>query len=175
MKNLVILGLILFIISACNRGDSEANFELSFTENFGVEGSVGANFPIDTAGDSQPTGLDQAMQANGTRADLLLNAEPSLIEVSVASPAGEDFSFMKNLEIYLQAGDLNDVRIAFLDPVPLGNDTIIRLQTVSFDIKDYLQEDEISFRLRGITDEFLIEEHQLELSCTFKVSGNVPN
>lgn len=175
MKKLLSLGLVLLILAACNRGDSEATFDLNFNESFSVGGSVGANFPVDTTGNPQLTGLNQAMQANGTNADLLLNAEASFVELAVASPAGEDFSFMRNLEIYIVAADLNPVRIAYLDPVPQGTDTILRLNNVSVDIKDYLLEDEVSFQIKGITEEFLIEDHQINMNCTLTVSGNVPN
>ncbi len=160
---------------SCNRGDSEVNFRLVYEQDFTIDGAVGANFPFNLESPPIASRIQSALQQNNTSEDLMIETTIDVVEIELNSPEGENFSFLETIEVIMEVEDMNAVRLGFLDPVPSESGDIIALRTTSRNLNEHIIADEFVLRLRTITDEFLIEDHELTVRAEFLIKANVFN
>ena len=96
-------------------------------------------------------------------------------ELVLDNPSEEDFSFLKSVEISIEAEGLDPLVLAFADPVPDETTNTLVLTTSNRQFQDYIKADEVVISTRSVTDEFLTQDHSFTFKCEFLIKGNVLN
>ena len=109
--------------------------------------------PSDTVGDLEfiteefEVNLDSLLDANGILPENLKSAKVSDARVIILTE-GKTFDPVTNVEFLMESPNLGSTRVAWLDPVPRGLDTV-NLELNKDDLQEYLHEDKFKFTANG--------------------------
>lgn len=165
------LGLLaLLMFTQCGKDECKEGFELGY-ENISFEIPAGANtfethnFLIDNI----PSLYGSFLDANGTDAAEVKAINSKYIRLISLSP-GAEYDIIESAILLISADGLPEIEIAFLEPVPLSTGSVLELFPSLPDVKEYLEEDNFSLkvkiRFRQIPQQFI--ETRLEfgfLAC----------
>jgi hypothetical protein len=93
--------------------------------------------------------------------------------LSLNSPATGNFNFLKNIELFLNAEDLPETRVAFKLGMVNENKTQIILEVSEEDIKEYIKKDKFSLRCATTTDEALSEDYKIDIKYVLFVDAKL--
>lgn len=175
MRKLFLFIILAFTFNSCTRGENEVSFRLKYEQQFSIDSSIGVNFPINLEGPPVTTQSSQAFANNNTAANLITSVTMDYAELVLDNPSEEDFSFLKSVEISIEAEGLDPLVLAFSDPVPDETTNTLVLTTSNRQFQDYIKADEIVISTRSVTDEFLTQDHSFTFKCEFLIKGNVLN
>lgn len=91
--------------------------------------------------------LDSLLDAHNLLPENLRSAEVSDARVVILSE-GQTFDPVSKVEFFMESPGLGNIRVAWIDPVPRGQDTVF-LELSDEDLQDYLFEDVFRFTASG--------------------------
>lgn len=174
MKYLTILfSLIILLSIGCDKADEFTQFEMEYTETVTIESSSGINLPFDVFTPDVETNSETKFEVNDTRKDLVEEITIKQIDLTITSPSDGDFSFLKSIEVYLNAEGLDEIRVAWKENINNSVGDYIELDLSDKDLKEYIKKDEFSLRLKTVTDEAISQDHDIEVHSIFFVDAEV--
>lgn len=93
--------------------------------------------------------------------------------MTVTSPANGNFNFLKNIEIYISADGLDDVKVASLENIPNNAAMPLQLVVDTVNLKQYILKDKFGLKVKAITDEMTTSEYQISINTTFLVDAKI--
>jgi hypothetical protein len=93
--------------------------------------------------------------------------------LEVTSPASGNLDFLKSVEIFINAENLPEIRLAWDEDVDAGTGTTLELETTTEGLKDYLIKDSFSLRLKAVNDQTTPEDYDIEILTTFTVDAKI--
>lgn len=171
-KALVIV-FSLFAVLSCREVDKLTKFNMEFTETVTIPSTTGINLPIEVLTPDIRSNSESTFAANDTRKDLVEKIILTRLELTVQSPQGSDFSFLKSVEVFISAQDLGEKKIAWQENVPDDIDNFLALETSPDDIKEYIKKDEFKLRLSTVTDEIIANDHQIQVYSVVFVDAKI--
>ena len=162
-------------IAGCKLADKLTQFDMEYETRVTVPASSGINLPFNLLTPSVPTNSTSQFESNNTRKDLVEEIRLTSLILLVESPAGEDFSFLENIAIFIKADGLPERKIAWKEPVPEPVGNKISLDVSGEDLKEYVKKDQFSLRVYTDTDEALAEDHTIKVSSVFFVNAKLAN
>jgi len=105
------------------------------------------------------TNAEQKFESNNTHTDKVESIHLDSLRLVLNDPPGEDFSFLEEITIYLNAEGLDEIEIAKKVPVPESASNALVLDCTELDLQEYIKKDEFSLRLRTVTDELITKDH----------------
>lgn len=172
MKKFVSILTIALLAFACKKVDQLTQFEMTFENEAVISNNVGINLPFNLNTADTETNSEATFEVNDTRKDKIEQIILTGLSVQLTSPAGEDFSFLKKINLYLNADGLDEALIAWKDPVP-SSDTLLTLDVTGADMQEYIKKDQFSLRINATTDEVLGSDHHLLITSTYFVDAKV--
>src|SRR5688500_6568530 len=109
MKQLAIFSLILFCTSSCKKIDDLLTFHISHETTFTLEGASPLDIPIPVQTPDITTNASQEFQNNDTRADLVKDIRLEEVKLSVVSPTGKTFSFLKTIQVFISTNQNDEI------------------------------------------------------------------
>ena len=167
-KTLIFLPFLLFLIS-CNN-DEDTEFSIAYSEGFELPATFGIEYPTSTELISITTESDDRFQENETTASLLNSARISNMQISLSGPSGTDLEFVDNVNIYLSANDMSEIKVATVSAAE-ANDVLLQADVEVVDVKDYLKLPTILFRAEFTSDGFSNENRECVLNVRFTVDA----
>lgn len=170
-----ILITALTLLSSCKKLKKIVQFNLEYKTEIVVPSTVGAQLPFNVFTPDVTTNSEASFEANDTRKDLINEIILTQLQLTVKSPNGEDFSFLKSAEVFINADGLDEKSVALISevPDPVGNQ--IDLTPSGSDLAPYIKSDEFSLKVRTVTDEALASDHTIEVKSKFRVEGKLIN
>ncbi len=173
MKKLMIpIILTIIVLSACKEVDKLTQFHFNINNEFKIPGSPIAS-PIDIITPPLATETETIFEQNNTSADLIESISLSEMILSINSPASGDFSFLNDVEIYLNADGLDEVLIAEIHDIPDNVGDSLIMETTGADLREYLIQPEISLRLKTVTDKITTQEYTIQSMLRFFVDAKI--
>jgi hypothetical protein len=173
-KQIIVFSVILLMISGCKDLDKLTQFNMEFNESVVIPSSSGINLPFNILTPDVETNSASTFSTKKTRKDLVDEIKLTKLELTIKSPASEDFSFLKSISVYISAAGLPEVKIASKDIVP-ENATVLSLDVAGTDLKEYIKADKFSLRLNTVTDELLASDYTINAHSTFFVNAKIFN
>ena len=137
-----------------------------------IPSSTGINLPFNVFSPNIESNAESTFEINDTRKDLIERIYLNSLSLTITSPAGEDFSFLESLSIYISADGLDEVVIASKE-VPNNAGNIISLDVSAIDIQAYIKQDQFSLRVNSVTDEFITTDYSINAHCDFFVDAKI--
>jgi len=174
MKNSLIALLLLCVgIVACEKLDEFTQFKMDYDSSVVIPSSTGLNLPVDLFTPDVKTNSESKFAINDTRKDLIEEITLDELELTISSPDGEDFSFLKTIDIYIEAEGLPKEKIAWHDDVSSVVGSTLSLETAQVDLKEYIKKDEFTLMTEVVTDEALKSDHTIDIHTVFNVNAKI--
>jgi hypothetical protein len=168
-----LIALLSICFVACKKLDKLTQFEIDYTETVVIPASAGISLPFNFATPEKETNSESTFSVNETRKDLIEEIKLIDMTLTITSPSNADFSFLKSIEIFLNADGLSETKIAWLTSVPANAGNKIDLSKTSTDLKEYIKKDKMSLRVKTVTDETLGADHEISAYANFFVDAKV--
>jgi hypothetical protein len=163
---------VAFNMSSCKKINKSIEFRLDFSTEVIVPSSTGINIPFNVITPEVETNAEASFAANDTRKDLIEEINLEELRISIKSPQGEDFSFLKSVVVFIKADGFEEKQIASLDNVP-ENVFELDLVPTGEDLAPYVKAESFSLRVKTVTDELITRDHELLVFSKFRVKAKL--
>lgn len=172
MRNILLILTILFTISSCDKVDELTKFDLEYKSKVVVPGATGINLPFNMLTPDMETNSESQFEVNDTRKDLIEEIKLTKLQMVITSPTDADFSFLNSVEVYISAEGLDEIKIAEKE-VDKTAGSILDVDVLDIDLKEYIKKDKFNLRLNTVTDEVINEDHEIDVNSTFFVDARI--
>ena len=173
MRKIVFLLVTVVALAGCNKLDKLTQFDMPFDTSVDIPSTVGINLPFNIITPDITTNSESSFESNETNKDLIEKITLKTMEMTVSKPAGEDFSFLKSIEITIKADGLDDKKIAWLNDIPDNAGSKITLETTADDLKEYIKKDSYKLDIETVTDEILTQDYTIDIHNVFFVDAKI--
>lgn len=175
MKKIVFVLLMPMVVwlSGCEKVDEKTQFTMAYNQSVTIESTSGIHLPFNIMSPEVETDAETTFEVNDTRKDLIEEILLTSLELTVVSPASEDFSFLESISIYLNADGLGERKIAWHDQVPNNSGNTLALSVTESDLKEYIKKDRFTIRVNTVTDEALSSDHEINVALELFVDAKI--
>lgn len=173
MKNLFIIAVLFFSFSSCNKLKELTQFDINYTETVTVPANTILNLPFNLDDQEIESNSGSTFESNNTKKDLIDEIILKKLEIVHKSPSSDDLSFLKSIEVYIEADGLAEIRVAWKDNIENTVGKKLELETTKEDLKEYVKKDKINLRINTVTDESLTQDQVLDINTTFFVDAKI--
>ncbi len=171
-KKLIILSTLVFLLFGCKKLHELTQFDMDYDTSITIPSTVGINTPFNVPTPDISSNSESTFESNNTNKDMVEKIVLKSMRWTIASPKGEDFSFLKSVEIKISAEGLDDLKIAWQDNIP-QNDTTFTFETSDKDIKEYLFKDKYKLKVSTVTDEIITKDVKIDIHSVFFVDAKI--
>ncbi|MBT3384394.1 MAG: hypothetical protein HN778_03045 [Prolixibacteraceae bacterium] len=173
LKYLLILGLIIFTQSGCEKINQLTVFDLDYDSQVVIESLIGINLPFNLATPEIETNSESSFEINDTRKDLIEEVTLKQIKLEISDPIDGDFSFLESIKIYISSENLEEKLIAWNEAVDPEAGNIIILETSNDDLQEYVKNDQIALRVNAVTDKLLLTDYTIDINSIFTIDARI--
>ena len=165
--------VLIFLTMSCKEIDKLTQFEMDYNETISIASTFGINLPFNLITPNITSNSQETFAINDTRKDLIENIQLTQMTMNLISPEGEDFSFLKSIDIYIGAEGLNEIKVAWNEDIDNSVGNTLQLSTSSSDLKEYIKNDEFYLKVTSVTDELILSDHEIEVLSKFFVDAKI--
>ncbi|MDB5228147.1 MAG: hypothetical protein JWN78_2340 [Bacteroidota bacterium] len=170
--------IIAFVISlgSCKLIDKLTQFNVDYSTNFTIPPTAVTGLPIDLnlTPSEVNTNSAQTFSDNNTSGDHIKEVMLKKLTLTITSPAGRKFDFLKSASIYLSASGLPEVLVASIDNINAATvGSSIELTPTSQDLKAYLIKPAFTIREVAKVATTLTESVDVRADAQFFVQGSI--
>lgn len=170
-----ILSIFLFVaiaFSSCKKIDELLTFYVDDQTEIVIEASLlPISLPIEIPTPDITTESEEEFSNNGTNANLVKDVYLSSFKLSITSPEGKTFSFLKSIHIFIRTNDSDEIELAYKGDIS-SDARIINLTTSGGRLDKYLKADGYKLRTEVTTRETLTEDISILVDMRFKVTAD---
>jgi hypothetical protein len=171
MTRFFICSVISFLLFGCSNLDEFTQFEMDYSEQVIIPSSSGLSLPFNLYSPDVETNSESTFEVNDTRKDLIEQIKLTKLKLTLTSPSNSDFSFLKSIEIYINAPGLSEIKVAWSSDIP--NTNVIEMSVTDEDLKEFIKKDDFTLRVNTVTDEILTSDHHINIYSNFYVDAEV--
>ena len=165
------MALAIAYLTSCKDGKTGINFSLSYNTNFTINKSTPITLPFNLLSPPITTNSEAEFEKNNTNAEKVVEVKSISGVLTITSPSGATFSFVKDAYLYINAEGLSENLIAFKEDI--GNeDNTLTLDLPNVDLAPYIKAKSFTLRLKVTTDETLTKDVEVNADVLFKVKAN---
>lgn len=172
-KYFLYLIALSFCFSGCKTIDKLTQFNMEFNEEVTLPSSMGIGLPFDILTPEVPTNSEYAFSENDTRKDLIEEIILTELVLTIKSPDDSDFSFLKSIEVFINADGLEEQKIAWANDVPDNQGASIKLETSGTNLEEYIKKDQFKLKVSTVTDEAFTPDHVVNVYSKFFVDAKI--
>ena len=174
MRKLLFLSLIVIALLSSSCKDGKLfTFEVSDETTVTVPNSLTPfDLPFDIPTPLITTNSESEFEKNDTRVDLVKEIVIRKLNVDISSPAGQDFSFLKSIHLYISTDDSDEIELAWKDDIS-SNATSIQLELTDKILDKYVKSEKYKIRTKVVTKETLFRDIDLKIGFTFRITANL--
>lgn len=157
---------------SCKKIEELLTFTITNEANFTVNSSSPVNIPVSINTPDVTSNSSQEFSNNNTNANLVKEIKLQSLKLSITSPNGQKFDFLKSVRIFISTNASNEIEIASLENIPPSSTVLDLLPTLSV-LDDYVKAPKYSLRTQVITNQVLTQNVNIHAICKFKVTANL--
>ena len=174
MKKTLLSFFIAFaILTSCNVIDELTKFDLDYQTNYSVAPTILIDTPFSIDTPDVTTESESSFENNNTHKDLIESIKLKTIKMTIESPEDGNFNFLKEIYVYINADGIEELEIANSIIFENTNSSVIELDILGQELKEYLKEDNFNLRIKTITDETINETHDIVVDTKFRVDAKI--
>lgn len=171
MKSIYLLTLLSLALFACKGKEKIINFKMDYNAEVVVPSSTGINLPFNILTPEIETNSEAICEVKDTRKDLIKNILVKELSLTISTPNGEDFSFLKSISIFLNADGEEELELAWNYAVSDAASSPLALEVSTTNIDNYIKKDKFSLRCNTITDELIASDYYINVYSRFSVEA----
>ncbi len=168
------IAVLLIFFSSCKLLDKLTQFNLPYSTTFTIPASPIPGILGDLFTPDITTNSEQVFSNNNTRSNLLEKVLLKSLKLTITSPSGKTFDFLKSAEVFVSADGIAEIKVASInniDDATVGNS--INMVTTNDDLKEYLKKDKIKIRVGTTTDKIVTENIDIKIDAIFFVDAKI--
>ncbi len=172
MKTKTILTVLLIGIIFTVSCKKLLTFEISDSTTTTVSANIlPFQLPLELPTPDVTTNSESEFEQNDTKVELVKEIILKRLALTIISPDGKTFSFLKSIEIYISADGEDETKIAWNNDVQ-SNAESIELETTTAALDKYVKKDKYKLRTTVVTRETLFEDVDIKIDFTFQVTAD---
>ena len=165
--------LVCLSLFSCNAIKKLGQFYINYNTQAVFPANIPVNLPLTIYSPDIPTNSSQVFQNNNTRSDLIQSVSLNQLTLNITSPQGQNFSFLKNITLYISSDSLPEVEIASKQNIPSDVGDTLALDVNNVDLKNYIKASQIKMRISGTTDKLVTSDIYVNVNARFFVQANI--
>jgi hypothetical protein len=177
MKKHIMLGLLAastLFLNGCKLIDELRTFDIPYSVEFTIPSSTILNLPINLPTASTTTNSEQRFQDEGIESAWIESIKLSSLKITITAPAGEDFSFLENISMYMNTDGQPEVLIADKVAVPENAGNSIQLEVKGADLYPYISQNDFTLKTSITTDETVTQDVDFRTDMVIEVKATIP-
>ncbi len=173
MKKIAVFLALSFLIVSCDELNDLADFEFDYETTFTVPGTIPVAVKDTIQSPVIETEISQYLEDNNTDESKINKITLEELELSINSPADSDFSFLKEIMIYIKADDMDEKLLASKTNITESIGDTLKFETTSDDLQEYLFKE--TYQLKAIveTQKAIDQDYELNAYVLFKADADV--
>jgi hypothetical protein len=169
MKNKIIFVLIAATMGlvACNALKKLTQFRVNYSSNFTIPSSILINVPLDILSPEMQTNISEELENNNSNKDLIESVKLEEMRLTVTSPSGQDFSFLKDIRLFISADALPEKQVAYKENIADNVGSEIVMDIIDEELKEYLKKDKVTLRAVATTDKLITQNVNVSIANRF--------
>lgn len=167
------LGSILLVLITVSCKKKLTQFEIDYTSEVVVPSSLGQFIPVSLYTPDVTTNSSYEFESNDTRKDLINSIYLNNLTLTITSPSGETFSFLNEVELFMESPGTAEQRIAYKTDIPPSQGTTLVCDLENVDLQEYIKDDSFTIRLRTTTDETIPQDVHIQIYTNFLVDAKL--
>lgn len=160
--------------SGCKLLDELRTFDINYDVDFTIPSSTIINLPIDIPTPPTTTNSEQRFEDEGVESEWIDSIRLTGLTVTINSPQGEDFEFLEDISLFMNADGQQEVLIAEKVPVPSGSGSQIELDVTGVDLYPYISQNSFSLRTQVTTDQAMTQSVDCTARLVIEVKATIP-
>lgn len=169
MKKITI-AVLCFLSFQCKDVDDLLTFTISDQVIITVPSNSVINLPTELATPDVTTNSSQKFANNNTQASLVKDVKLQELILTIQTPTGKTFSFLKSIQIYISTNSGNEILLAGIDNIP-ATVSSISLTPTQEKLDVYAKASSYKLRTSVVTRETLTQDVELKTDLKFKVTA----
>lgn len=128
------------------------------------------NLPFEMATPDVATNSSQTFANNNTEASLVKDVKLQELKLTITSPAGKTFNFLKSIQVYISTNANNEILLASLEDVP-ANVSTISLTPTQQKLDAYAKASSYNLRTAIVTRETVTQTVEMDADLKFRVTA----
>lgn len=170
MKQTALLMLIV-LVAGCK--DKATQFNMDYNSKVVIPSSIPVNTPFDVSSPEQTTNSTETFAINNTNKERIEKIVLEELVLTITDPPEETFSFLNDIDIFINASSLPEERIAYRYDIPDGVDDEIHCEMTGTDLQAYIKKEEFSIRIASTTDEIITKDVEINVYTNFLVDAKL--
>jgi len=173
-KNLLIAIAICvaFIFNSCEKAKVDISFNLEVANIYLIADTTSQVGNIDLAATTFQSDLKAKLDENNASIDDVESITLTNAEILMINPGLQNFDLVDKAYGLMSATGIAETQVCYLDPVPNGV-TQVTMSTGDANLKEYLSQDIVNFRMTGTTNAPNLEPDSLEARLIFKIKAKI--
>lgn len=169
-----VIVLIALTASGCKAIDKLTQFDIDYNSSlvYGASGLL-INVPLNLTTPPVTTNAEEEFAINDTRKDKIESIKLTQALLTITTPQGETFSFLKDIDVYLVADGLPEVLIAHKNNIANTVGGQLELDLESVELKEYIKKDAFQLKVISTTDETIISDVNVDVYTKFFVDAKI--
>jgi len=163
----------LLLLSSCHL-DEKIAFNIDFNNEAKIPSIIGVNIPFEIPIPPITTNISKELSANDSKIEYLNTAFLKELIITSKDPIDQDLDFMKNIELYIKADNLEKIKIAEKLDISDSIDNELKLDV--FDDKDisaYIKKDNFELIIKSTSRKILLHSVKVNIYTKLKVTADV--
>ena len=174
MKKNLLLSITTFVLLLnCSIVDELTKFDIDYQTNYSIAPTTLINSPFSIFTPDVTTESESTFENNNTRTDLIESIKLKNIKLTIESPEDGTFNFLKEIHVYIEANDIDEVEIANRFNLEDINSNTILLDIIDEELKAFIKKDSYKLRVKTVTDETINETHTIIIDTKFRVDAKI--
>ncbi|MFC5271307.1 hypothetical protein [Adhaeribacter terreus] len=172
---LVYLTFLLGIsLTACDKVDKLLTFYIEDEQTIEIPSQLSNGFPLGTLIPLSPVAVNTNSESefanNDTRADLVKDVSLDKLKLSLTDP-NQNFDFLKDIDIYISNDANEELRIAYYNDIPLGQNTI-ELVSTGAKLDKYIKAPSYKVIIKARLRKAIADDITIKANMRFKVTAD---
>lgn len=172
-KYFIAFALSILAFAACKQLDKLTQFYMDYNASYSYSAGLPVNLPVTFQTPDVTTNAEQQFEVNDTRKDLIESITLKQLTLSVTSPTGQTFAFLKSVEVYISATGLSEVRVAHKQNIPDNVGAQFDLDLDNAELKEYIKADSFKLRVMSTTDQITTGDIDVNIYSKFFVDAKI--
>lgn len=168
--------LLLFCLSiafGCTKNSLDANFTVTDSENFTIPPNSILTLPPIITPPFSTSSWQGTYSNNNTDKNHIKSLKLKSLTLTITSPSGKTFGFLKSIDIYIQAPNLADTKIATIDNIPSNIGGTLNMNTIDVDLSPYAKSDNFTLQVNSTPQSTNTDNVNVRSDAVFNVTASV--
>lgn len=171
-SKLIALSLFLAVfVSSCSAVDDLLSFTISNQASIKIKSTSPINLPSEIITPDVTTNSSTEFANNKTKANLVKDVKLRSLQLTIDSPSGKTFTFLKSIHLYISTTNSDEIELAYQDNI---NSTTSMVDLICTDkrLDQYIKADSYKIRTQVTLKETLTQDVTVKAAMKFKVTAD---